>query len=105
MQNIRNTCKIQRTFGGESAAPLGVRIRLGGALGHPLKVGPVPGQHKVCGGPPGVPQKRKYIVEYGKASGVRILRLFFMFCWALLSAWAQAFKGPWVALLGPPGPL
>ena len=27
--------------------PLGVSILLGGALGHPLKVGPVPGQHKV----------------------------------------------------------
>ena len=57
--------------------PLGVRIRLGGALGHPLKVGPAPGQHRVSGGPLGVPQKSKYILEYGKVSGVRILQLFF----------------------------
>ena len=59
--------------------PLGVSILSGGALGHPLKVGPVPGQHKVSGGPLGVPLKRKYILEYGKASGVRILQLFFIF--------------------------
>ena len=60
--------------------PLGVSIRLGGALGHPLKVRPVPGQHKLRGGALGVPLKRKYILEHGKASGVRILQLFFIFC-------------------------
>ena len=76
--------------------PLGVSIHLGGALGHPLEVGPSPGwtkvsggalghplevglgpgQTKVSGGPRGSHQKRTYIPECCKVSGVCILQLF-----------------------------
>ena len=43
----------------------------------PLEVWYAPGQHKVSGGPLGFHQKRKYIPEYAKVSGIRILQLFF----------------------------
>ena len=41
------TLKASKGGGGEAAAPFWFHILLGGALGHPLKVGPDPGQHKV----------------------------------------------------------
>ena len=54
---------------GAAAKPspsFGLTISLPSALRHPLKVGPVPKPHKVSGGPLGVPQKRKHILEYGE---------------------------------------
>ena len=52
----------------------------GGALGHPLEVGPGPGQTKVSGGPRGCHQKRTYIPECGKVSGVCICNCSIISC-------------------------
>ena len=60
--------------------PFGLNVCLHGSLGRPLKVGPVPGQHVVSGGPMGVPQRRKYMLEYGNVAGGRALQLFFISC-------------------------
>ena len=57
--------------------PSVLEICLQGALGHHLKIDPAPGQDRVSGGPLGAPQKRKYILECGKVSGVLTLPLFF----------------------------
>ena len=75
-----NTICTPKGAAAKPPPPSGSHILLGGALVHPLKVGLDPGQHKVWGGPLSVPLKRKYILEYAKASGVRILQLLFIFC-------------------------
>ena len=68
--------------GGAASPPphLGVSIHLGLHWDYPcLEVCSAPGQRKVSGGGPlGFHQKRKYIPEYGKVSGVRILQCSFV---------------------------
>ena len=58
--------------GGFAAAPFCCKYLSTRVHSDPLEVWYAPGQSKVPGGPLGFHQKRKYIPEYGKVSGVLV---------------------------------
>ena len=68
--------------GAAASPPPTVAVNMGfrGCNGTPPQTRCCPGVAPSLRGSTGCPLKRKYILEYGEASGVRILQLFFIFC-------------------------